>query len=608
MVNSEEPSMNEAVDADSSKEAGHGSLPVVEELDSIRIHVTETQFSDSELLQSDELLDYQQDGPIGSLLNKPELAQPIYQEPGHARSDMPPHSLGKSSTQLPKYVGRVDISIEEQPVFSFAQAPKTTADYGRRLRPNHVHTSGDIDVSSEALGTLSKNPIIDKHRKLSQLELPKSFSETTAPQQISNIGKASQKRDIDAKLADKQISHTIEDISRARPNNSMVGNVLKKTTEDVDCSEIQRVEDRAYNILPLPQASSQMLPPRSLKIPNRDHGVLGQPSRGIQTEPPTLHTAASPVASRSHPVKQNAFKGISDDRSKVVKIRRKSKNSRPLHSLDTPAQRPVPENMPTEEDLLQILLYRNQQEKNARDTAKAVQQARDAELQNIKQAYAVLRSQMEEVSKREKVQQTEIAKYETALPGWKIKARKLEDYLKGLTNDHHKLRDDAQSIQRQQLLLRTDKTNIMTSIEDARLAFGLHVTGAANIISEARHHIDSLNQRHDAQALRARKDAELLEAEQERSQRLEQEISKISSNQQQMIEILHTQRLELMEKLSETLTTGSAVLVSEPSDDQVCTRDMLEQCIKVLQEFKTIERVEPDDMERLDSSINGYAQ
>ncbi|MCJ1435994.1 hypothetical protein MMC27_005372 [Xylographa pallens] len=599
--------MSEAVDAKFSIEAGNGSLPQVEELDSIRTHVTETQFSNIELLQSDELRSFQYDKPMRPLLDKSEHTQPIYQnqEPRHTRPDIHSQSLAESSTQHPRYVGRVDISVEEQPVFSFAQAPKTTADYGRKLRPNHVHTSvsGSIDILGEALGTLSNHSVINRHTDLPQPELPKDFSETVVPQQINSITNELPKNDIDTKLADRQTSYSIGDGSIARQNNSMIGSVPEKTIEDFGCSEVQRIEDRTYSILPLPQASSQMLPSKSIKIANRDHGVRGQGLRGLQTEQPTLPTAPSPVALRAYSVMPNALSGISDERPRVTKIRRKLRNSRPLHGLDSSAQRPVSETMPTEEDLLQILLYRNQQEKKARDTARAVQQARDAELQNIKQAYALLRSQMEEVSNRQKAQQTELAKYEKILPGWKIKVRKLEDYLKGLTNDHHKLRDDAQSIQRQQLLLWTDKTNILTRIEEARSAFGCHVPGAANIISEARHHIDFLKGQNDAQALRAQKDAELLEAEQERSQRLEQEISKISLNQQQMMELLHTQRLELMDKLSETLTTSATVLVSEPSNDQACTRDMLDQCIKMLQEIKTIEHVEPDDVERLDSSI-----
>ena len=438
--------------------------------------------------------------------------------------------------------------------------------------------------------------------------MPKDTGEIAVSQQISSFTLESSTKDYDAKLANQQTLHNIGDGSRARADNSMVGSVLKRTTEDVGCLEVQTIQDRVYNILPLPQGSSQMPLPISMEAPNQDEGVRGQGLRSIQTKQPTLPTAASPVASRPNTTNSNAFKGISDDRSKVGKIRRKPKNSRSLYGPDTLAHRPLSETMPTAEDLLQILLYRNQQEKKARDTAKAVQQARDAELQNTKQAYALLRSKMEEVSKREKTQQTELTKYEKALPGWKVKARKLEDYLKGLSNDHHKLRDDAQSIQRQQLLLRTDKANIMKRIEEAHSAFGRHVPGAANIISEARHHIDFLNKQHDAQALRAEKDAELLGAEQERSQRLEQEISKISSNQKQMIELLHTQRLELMEKLRETLTTSSAVLVSEPSNDPACTQDMLDQCIQMLQDIKTIKHVKPDDMERLDSSIQGYVE
>ncbi|MCJ1392875.1 hypothetical protein MMC18_005747 [Xylographa bjoerkii] len=608
MMSQEETSMNEAVDVKSSSEAGNDSLPACQELESIRTHITETQYSDLEPLQANELSESQRDTVIEPLLNGSEHARTTFNKPGHARFGMPSQSPGTASTRAPRYVGRVNVSEVEPPMFSFAQAPKPTADYGRRIKPNNVHMSGHVEVSSAALEALSNHPIVDRHTNLPQPKLPEGFSEPVVSQQISSITKELPNHDLDAKIPEQKILYSNENGSKAQQKNSIDGSVHKEIIKTIVCSEVQEIEDRVHNIFPLPQASSEMLPSRRTQIPDCDQGVRGQDLLGDQTEKPPLPAIACLVATRSHPVKPDALKGISDNKPKVVKHRRKPRNSRPLHDQDTPAKRPLSESMPTEEDLLQILLYRNQQEKKSRDVAKAVQQAREAELQNIKQAYELLRSQMEDVSKREKTQQAELAKYEKVLPGWKIKARKLEDYLKGLTNDHHTLRDDAQAIQRQQFLLQTDKANIVTDVKEACSAIGLHTTGSTKILSETRHHIDLLNQRHDAQALRAQEVAKLLEAEQERNQRLEQEVSKISLNQQRMTELLHTQRLELMEKLNEILTTSSAVVVSKPSDDQACTRNMLDQCIKVLQEFKTTEHVEPDHVERLDASIKGYAE
>ena len=463
-------------------------------------------------------------------------------------------------------------------------------------------------VSRDALGTVRTHVVVNNHNDLALPDLPKILSETSVPQQSSSLAKQTSANNILAKQADQQTSRTIGDGSRIQLHKSTVGSNVQNYAQDAEYLENQRTEDRAYNILPLPQASSQMLPPGSAKTLNQVQKIREQALRGCQTEQPTLPTATSSVPTRINPVNPNTRKGIPNDRPKVVKSRRKPMSSRPSNGPDILSQRPVSEAMPTVDDLIQILQYRNQQEKKARDTAKAMQQARDAEFQNTKEAYALLRSQMEEISRREKAQQIELAKYQKVLPEWKSKARKLEDYLKGLTNDHHKLRDDAQSIQRQQLLLQTDKDNIMTNIEETHSALGRHAPGAAKIVSDALHHIEIVTEKHDAQSLQAQQDAKLLEAEQERSQRLEHEISKISSNQQQITNLLHAQRLELMEKLSETLTNSSTVLVSEPSEDQAGTKDLLDQCIAMLHEIKTVKHVEPEDMERRDSSIKGYAE
>ncbi|MCJ1404571.1 hypothetical protein MMC11_007797 [Xylographa trunciseda] len=598
--------MNEAVDIDLSSEAVIESLPAGQELDRIRTHVTETQFSDLEPLQANELLDSQHDSPPASISNESMLSQPTFEKPRPARSDMPSQLLARLSTQTPKYVGRVFVSDEQMPVFSFAQAPKTTVDYGRRMRPGHAHKSGDTGVLEKHSEALSKHLSVDRHTNVPQ---PKPPNESVASQQISSTEKELPTFEPDAKLADQQVSHIIVKDSKVQPEGSIIGSDHKGIVEDVVCLDLQRDEDRALNIIPFSQApSSQKLPPKCVRAPNHEQGVFGQGPLVVRTEQQHAPATASPAVTSPYPVKPDVLKGTSDDRSKVVKIRRKPKNSRPMPSQDVPAQRPMSESMPTQEDLLQILLYRNQQEKKARDVAKAVQQAKDSEFQNMQQAYALLRSQMEDISKRDKVQQAELAKYEKVLPGLKIKARKLEDYLKGLTNDHQRLRDDAQSIQRQQHLLQTGKVDIMTDIGKARSIIELHTPGAAKIVSEARHHIRLTTQRHDAQVLRAQENADLLEAEQERGRSLEQEMSKISVNQQQMIELLHAQRSELMEKLTESIASGSAALISETTEDQACTRNMLVECINMLQEFKTMEYVEPDIIGRLDTSIKGHAE
>ena len=426
--------------------------------------------------------------------------------------------------------------------------------------------------------------------------------------QISAVSEGLINHDPNPKCPELQVSHTVEIGPNVHSETSVAHKIPNQIEDTIVFSQLPEIKHPINCILPLPQASAQTLQPKYTPIPGRDCGIRRQALSGAQGLQSPFRATVSLGATRSCSVLPNVLKEIPDSRSRVAKVRRKSKTLRHLPGHEAPAQSFPSETMPTEEDLLQILLYRKQQEKKARDFAKAVHQTKEAELQNTKRAYTLLRSQMEEVSKREILQRTELAKYEKVLPGWKIKARKLEDYLKGLTNDHHKLRDDAQSMQRQQLVLRNEKAVIIADIEEARSAIECHTPGITTILSEARHQIDLLNQSQQAQARRAQENAELLGIEQERSQKLEQEISKISSNQQQMIDFLHVQRSEMIEKLSEALKSKSTMLGSESVENQACTMHLLDRCTKMLEELKTIEYTQTDDLQRLDSSIKGYAQ
>ena len=329
-----------------------------------------------------------------------------------------------------------------------------------------------------------------------------------------------------------------------------------------------------------------------------------QPKLNLQQ--PSAHSLQSHPAIRTGPTNSVEPPEMPWTPSKVTKAKKRSRGSRMLQNLAAQAQPNTLGSEPSPEDLLTILLFRARQDKKARDLAKAVQQAKESELEDIVQAYTKLRAQMQELSQREKAQQAELVKYQKVLPGWKTKLRRLEDYMRGLTNDHNKLRDDGDIIQRQQESLKSDRAEIKASVKEARETFGRTSANTTKILIEAKQEIDKLEWRVEEQNTRHGENMDRLEVERARNNKLEQEISCIAVSQQQIEGLLRTQRQAIIDKLGELFSNPLAT-ESIPSDFQKHTWDMLDRVLGLLMEIKAMEKENPEHLLRINETITDFA-
>ena len=144
MVSQEGISLTELSDVDSVLEAsnlqpGEQTLPIRQECDSIRTHVTETPLSDLDPLQPNELVKSQCNRTTVSPPNEPRHGHLIANEPGYPKPVIfSSHPLDRA----PRYVGRKTVQSDEPLSFSFAQALKPTVDYSRRVGRNNVDSLG----------------------------------------------------------------------------------------------------------------------------------------------------------------------------------------------------------------------------------------------------------------------------------------------------------------------------------------------------------------------------------------------------------------------------------------------------------------------------------
>ena len=294
--------------------------------------------------------------------------------------------------------------------------------------------------------------------------------------------------------------------------------------------------------------------------------------------------------------------------TKIVKAKKKLKRSTAIHTASGQACVETSANAfgqgpPSEEDLLNVLLFLRKKAKEEQDVARALQRSKDAELRNVKDSCGLLSTQLQDLREREKIQNVELNKYRTAVPSWKVKLRKLDDYVKGLTNDHHKLRDDAMSMQKRQDSLCIDREAIEKTFAEARSTLNLCQAGNGNILLEARHRVDVLEQAVADQKQQIEKEAQLLDMERKRNTQMEHELSTISCNQVQMLEHVTSDRQAMVEKFDSLLHFFKESQPSPPSKDEEHRDSMLSTCVNLLQGLHHLEVVKPEDLRRLDSSI-----
>ncbi|MCJ1477769.1 hypothetical protein MMC13_006442 [Lambiella insularis] len=588
---------DEQIDVDNKATSGQNDP------DSLKTHVTETQFSQLREIELEELTGLRSDA-----ISDAQPDELVEQEVGQTkRRPSPPVSI---QPPVPRYVGRAELSTEPTTSFTFGQAPKAIVDYGRRIGQRNVGMSGAESLKHDVTRS-GRNPTMVGDTKFTQPKLSEQAIRSTPTEKKDILPNLLQKLvAVAVTRTDLPIQGSHIDSYRKVEQPIATFDNSNRTAEQIVKPSYHDTEQQTKDVLPLHRTILEV-PPTQQTIASGCHsgGHAVAPKR-------TEHRKAPSVRGSSHPAVRNASPQtgpvgeISHNQAKVTKSRRRPKSFRTPHpGLVSRAQTTATADdpIPSEEDLLTILLFRTQQEKRARDAEKAHLHAREAEHHRTRQALALLRSQIEQVSQRERLKEAELVKYGKVLPGLKEKAKKLEDFLKGLTNDHHKLRDDSIMLRRQQQSLQEDKVDIFTCIEEAREAIGRHPTGVQSVLAEARHHVDILEQKNEAYALQAGRDAELLQAEQVRNQRLEQELSKVTTSQHQIIELLQSHRADLMDKLNETLlcsATGNAV----SDDERNHVNDMLNQCITLLEEVKGIQNVKPEDLEKLDESVKGYAQ
>ena len=290
-------------------------------------------------------------------------------------------------------------------------------------------------------------------------------------------------------------------------------------------------------------------------------------------------------------------------RSKVTKVHP------PTQSRTATAHRPdlddlVSKNTVTQEDLLHVLLTRYNREKQEREQIRANHATEIHELEMISRS---LWERLQESQQKEKSHENELSGLRAQQPKFATQIKKLRDYVKGLTNDQHGLRDSLNEMERMYTARRESKQQLDADLQDVRRTASDIDKRTASALKDARHEIENLMRSNQDQKAQLRKDDELLQYERTRSQRLENEIAKINTCQQQSMHTFAEHANQVVQKMNSVLshTQEAQSLQCPEALDEI--KAALRQCLGSLDELQQAKNIKTEDHSQSEGSMKAFA-
>ena len=257
-------------------------------------------------------------------------------------------------------------------------------------------------------------------------------------------------------------------------------------------------------------------------------------------------------------------------------------------------------------ELLSILLSRHKAEQQNREKLQASQQAKDQEINDLKGVSHTLYEQLQIVKGREHAQRIELSKFHVFKEKWDPRIQLLKETFQSLTDDHHKLGQDATDMREQQKSIHADKAVLEVMLKDVHQAFNQDRARTKKVLLEARHEMELLEQTVESQDKELRVNTELLGNEHKRSQVLEAALSSITKTNEDLTQIFTEHKDVVVEKLKHLLRKSETqvVVAAEPQNN---LKPVLDQCFGILKDLQKVEMVKPQDFVTLDRAVRSYA-
>ena len=258
--------------------------------------------------------------------------------------------------------------------------------------------------------------------------------------------------------------------------------------------------------------------------------------------------------------------------------------------------------VPDQVEILQILAFRAKQERDAQQAMARSLEVQRKHVERMKSEHLSLEALLNQGLERENTQKAELERFKSLLSGLKGKAKKLDDYVKGLSNDHNKLRDDAISLRQQQESLQDDRRVIQTTLSETRNTLQSIATIDKGAISEARMQLGNLQKVINQQHGQLMDKSDLLDMERKRLRTLEGELSKIATSQERMVESIRYDQKELLKGVQALLDQYQKAAQTDFVKSTVPPA-ALKRCVELLEQVHSRKNVQPEELHEIGESL-----
>ncbi|KAL8668822.1 MAG: hypothetical protein Q9168_006557 [Polycauliona sp. 1 TL-2023] len=258
--------------------------------------------------------------------------------------------------------------------------------------------------------------------------------------------------------------------------------------------------------------------------------------------------------------------------------------------------------------LLKALTIHYHKQKQQRDELRAKEKEKDDEIADFKNIIMLLDGQLQESNQQLSSQEAKLLEYRQLIPGWQDKVKKLSNFVKGLSNDHARLRDDAQFIQHQQQKIRIHKDSLDKTLKQSLGALETERLYEQKRLAKAHHRTEMAEQALDSCNMELQGKNTSLQAEQERSSNYQASLDRFASNRGDILTKLADQESIIISKIASLDTTIADVVRNASAHAYEDPNPRLEMCISLLKEPPAVDPVCVDDVRKLDHSIqeNGH--
>ncbi|KAL8786116.1 MAG: hypothetical protein Q9213_002982 [Squamulea squamosa] len=305
----------------------------------------------------------------------------------------------------------------------------------------------------------------------------------------------------------------------------------------------------------------------------------------------------------------------SSDRSALFKLQTASKVQKrrgsPRHSSSA-----IPKDLSVlaatrPEDILEALMIHHQHQKKEQAQRRVEEKKREKDNNDAIEEYKLiiqdLNSKLNSTEERMSKQEIELLKFRQLVPKWQDRVKKLGDFVKGLSNDHTRLRDDAHAIQGEQQRIRAHKEAVDKLLGETANTLETERAEHQDCLSKAYHRAEIAEEALSVRNADLLSETTRLRAEEGRNASLQHSLIKIALNDDGIMAKLADQEVALSSKIANLGKTTTDLIRDTTTLGQEYLNPKIEECIALLKEPWTINPVNAEDVHKLDVSIKENA-